>query len=73
MIPRGLPCLPYLSGVNDALLHHVDVLPNQGVITDVRLALQDLLYHQGALHTGVLGNGHRRDTQGTTDNINTYE
>jgi len=59
----------YLGGVDDALLHHVDVLPQHGVVADLRRALQDLLHHQRRLHARVLDDGHGGNTERPPDDL----
>lgn len=60
----------YLGGVDDALLHHVDVLAQHGVVAHHAVQLQDLLHHQSALHPSVLRYRHGRHAEGTTDDVN---
>lgn len=62
----------YLSGVNDALLNHVDIFSKKSIITNLRWSLQDLLHNQRTLHTCILSDGHGRDAQRPFDNLNTY-
>lgn len=62
---------PYLGGVDDALLHHVDVLSQHGVVADISRPLQDLLHHQRTLHTCVLSDGHGGDTERPSDDVHT--
>ena len=62
----------YLGGVDDALLHHVDKFSLHGVVPQLGSSLQDLLHHEGAVHTGVLGDGHGWDTERPPDDIDTY-